>query len=69
MSESFWEATAKAAEARCENQAKTIGELRRVGNEMARMMRDIAGSNQLDAISRACVIAAAARWEDAKTAQ
>ena len=61
--EEFWAAACRSAEARCENQRQTISELRYAGNEMARILRDIAESNQLDAISRACVIAAAAKWK------
>jgi|GEM_PF-3889954 len=59
----YWQDQCQNAEARCENQRQTISELRYAGNEMARILRDIAESNQLDAISRACVIAAAAKWK------
>jgi len=61
--EEFWAAACLSAEARCENQSQTISELRYAGNEMARILRDIAESNQLDAISRAAVIVAAAKWK------
>ena len=61
--EEFWADACRSAEARCENQRKTIADLRYAGNEMARILRDLAESNQLDAISKACVIASAARWK------
>ena len=68
--EQFWMETCKAAEARCENQAKTIGELRYAGNELARVMEDILGTDMITCqISRAVMTATIARWKGAKTAQ
>jgi transcription elongation GreA/GreB family factor len=60
---------ASAAEARAENQAKTIAEMRYAGNELARVLDDIAQSSQLDAIAKAVVIATIAKWNRAKTGQ
>ena len=60
---------ASAAEARAENQAKTIEEMRYAGNELARVLDDIAQSSQLDAIAKAVVIATIAKWNRAKTGQ
>lgn len=60
---------ASAAEARAENQAKTIAEMRYAGNELARVLDDVAQSNQLDAIAKAVVIATIAKWNRAKTGQ
>lgn len=39
------------------------------GNELARVLDDIAQATQLDAISRAVVIATIAKWNRAKTGQ
>lgn len=70
MPEGFWETEAKAAEKRCENQAKTIGELRYAGNELARVMEDILGSDMITCqISRAVMTATVAKWKQAKTGQ
>jgi hypothetical protein len=60
---------ASAASARAENQAKTIAEMRYAGNELARVLDDIAQSSQLDAIAKAVVIATIAKWNRAKTGQ
>ncbi len=60
---------ASAAEARAENQAKTIAEMRYAGNELARVLDDIAQCSQLDAIAKAVVIATIAKWNRAKTGQ
>jgi len=62
---------AAAAEARAENQAKTISEMRYAGNELARVLDDIMQSElcQFDAISKACCIATIAKWNRAKTGQ
>lgn len=60
---------ASAAETRAENQAKTIAEMRYAGNELARVLDDIAQSSQLDAIAKAVVIATIAKWNRAKTGQ
>ena len=68
--EQFWADACKAAEARCENQAKTIGELRYAGDELARVMNDILGTGMVTcSISRAVMTATVARWKGAKTAQ
>ena len=68
--EKFWAEACKAAEARCENQAKTIGELRYAGNELARVMEDILGTGMITCqISRAVMTATVARWKGAKTGQ
>lgn len=68
--EQFWEDACKAAEARSENQAKTIRELRYAGNELARVMEDILGTGMITCqISRAVMTATVARWKGAKTAQ
>lgn len=68
--EQFWMEACKAAEARAENQAKTIGELRYAGNELARVMEDILGTGMITCqISRAVMTSTVARWKSAKTAQ
>jgi hypothetical protein len=57
-----------AAEARAENQAKTIAEMRYAGDELARVMEDILGTRMIDCqISRAVMTATIARWKGAKT--
>jgi hypothetical protein len=61
---------AAAAEARAENQAKTISEMRYAGNELARVMEDILGSDMITCqISRAVMTATVAKWKNAKTRQ
>jgi hypothetical protein len=62
---------AAAAEARAENQAKTISEMRYAGNELARVLDDVVNSElcQFDAISKAVCIATVAKWNRAKTGQ
>ena len=60
---------ASAAEARAEAQAKTIAEMRYAGNELARVLDDIAQVGQLDAIAKAVVVATIAKWNRAKTGQ
>jgi hypothetical protein len=61
---------AAAAEARAENQAKTISEMRYAGNELARVMEDILGSGMITCqISRAVMTATVAKWKSAKTGQ
>jgi hypothetical protein len=60
---------ASAAEARADAQAKTISEMRYAGNELARVLDDVAQSTQLDAIAKAVVIATIAKWNRAKTGQ
>ena len=39
------------------------------GNELARVLDDVAQSNHLDAIAKAVVIATIAKWNRAKTGQ
>jgi len=63
------ELKAENARLKAENQAKTISEMRYAGNELARVLDDVAQSNQLDAIARAVVIATIAKWNRAKTGQ
>ena len=59
-----------ATEARAENQAKTIAEMRYAGNELARIMEDILGTGMITCqISRAVMTATVARWKNAKTGQ
>jgi hypothetical protein len=61
---------AAAAEARTENQAKTISEMRYAGNELARVMEDILGSDMITCqISRAVMTSTIAKWKSAKTGQ
>jgi len=62
---------AAAAEARAENQAKTIAEMRYAGNELARVLDDLNNSElcQIDQISRAVIVATIAKWNRAKTGQ
>ena len=61
---------AAAAEARAENQAKTIFEMRYAGNELARVMEDILGSGMITCqISRAVMTSTVAKWKNAKTGQ
>lgn len=71
MAEGFWEKEARAAEARCENQARTIHDMRYAGNECARVLKDISESPlcQMDVISIAVIRATLARWDRAKTGQ
>ena len=65
----FWTKACYAAEARCENQAKTIASMRYAGNELARVLDDIAQIGELDAIAKAVVVATIAKWNRAKTSQ
>ena len=59
-----------ATEARADNQAKTIAELRYAGDELARVMEDILGTGMITCqISRAVMTATVARWKNAKTGQ
>ena len=62
---------ASAAEARAENQAKTIAEMRYAGNELARVLDDLNNSElcQIDQISRAVIVATIAKWNRTKTGQ
>lgn len=65
--EQFFFEALKRAEARCENQAQTISELRYAGNELARVMEDILGSGMVTCqISRAVMTATIAKWKEAR---
>lgn len=65
--EDFWADACRRAEQRCENQAKTIGELRYAGNELSRVMEDILGSGMITCqISKAVMIATVAKWKEAR---
>jgi hypothetical protein len=68
--EDFWVKACRSAEARSENQSQTIGELRYAGNQLARVMEDILGSDMITCqISRAVMTASLAKWQNAKTGQ
>ena len=68
--EDFWIKACRSAEARSENQTQTIGELRYAGNQLARVMEDILGSDMITCqISRAVMTASLAKWKNAKTSQ
>jgi hypothetical protein len=68
--EDFWMKACRSAEARSENQMQTIGELRYSGNQLARVMEDILGSDMITCqISRAVMTASLAKWQKAKTGQ
>jgi hypothetical protein len=65
--EQFFFEALKRCEARCENQAQTIGELRYAGNELARVMQDILGSGMVTCqISRAVMTSTIAKWKEAR---
>ena len=65
--EEFWADACRCAEARCENQSQTIGELRYAGNELARVMEDILGTGMITCqISRAVMTATVAKWKEAR---
>ena len=68
--EDFWIKACRSAEARSENQTQTIAELRYAGNQLARVMEDILGSDMITCqISRAVMAASLAKWQKAKTGQ
>jgi hypothetical protein len=68
--EDFWMKACRSAEARTENQTQTIAELRYSGNQLARVMEDILGSDMITCqISRAVMAASLAKWQNAKTGQ
>jgi len=68
--EDFWVKACRSAEARSENQTQTIAELRYAGNQLARVMEDILGSDMITCqISRAVMAASLAKWQKAKTGQ
>jgi hypothetical protein len=65
--EQFFFEALKRAEARCENQSRTISELRYAGNELSRVMEDILGSGMVTCqISRAVMTATIAKWKEAR---
>ena len=65
--EQFFFEALKRAEARCENQSRTISEMRYAGNELARVMEDILGSGMVTCqISRAVMTATIAKWKEAR---
>ena len=65
--EQFFFKALKRAEARCENQSRTISELRYAGNELSRVMEDILGSGMVTCqISRAVMTATIAKWKEAR---
>jgi hypothetical protein len=68
--EQFWADACKRAEARAENQAQTISALRYGGNQLARVMEDILGTDMITCqISRAVMTSTVAKWKNAKTGQ
>lgn len=68
--EEFWRETCRRAEARCENQTRTIGALRYAGNELARVLSDIDESGEVRcAIAKAVIKSTLAKWHGAKTSQ
>jgi hypothetical protein len=65
--EEFWADACRRAEKRCENQTQTIGDLRYAGNELARVMEDILGSDMITCqISRAVMTSTIAKWREAR---
>jgi len=68
--EAFWAEACRDAEKRCDNQAQTIQSIRYAGNELARVMEDILGSDMITCqISRAVMASTVAKWKQAKTNQ
>ena len=66
----FWTKACKDAEERCVNQAQSIQSMRYAGNELARVMEDILGSDMITCqISRAVMTSSLAKWNKAKTGQ
>ena len=65
--EEVWADACRRAEKRCENQAQTISDLRYAGNELARVMNDILGTDMITcSISRAVMTATVAKWKEAR---
>ena len=65
--EEVWADACRRAEARCENQMRTIQDLRYAGNELSRVMEDILGSGMITCqISKAVMIATVAKWKAAR---
>jgi hypothetical protein len=63
----FWSKACKDAEDRCANQAETIQAMRYAGNELARVMEDILGSDMITCqISRAVMTSTIAKWREAR---
>ena len=60
---------ASAAEARAEAHEEKQKAMLYAGNELARVLDDVAQVGQLDAISKAVCIATIAKWNRAKTGQ
>jgi hypothetical protein len=50
--EEVWADACRSAEKRCENQAQTIADLRYAGNELARVMQDILGTDMITCVGR-----------------
>jgi len=68
--EEVWADACRRAEKRCENQAKTIAEMRYAGDELARVMEDILGTDMITCqISRAVMTATVAKWKEARFGQ
>ena len=68
--EDIWMKACRSAEARSDNQTQTIAELRYAGNQLARVMQDILGSDMITCqISRAVMTSSLAKWQKAKTGQ
>jgi hypothetical protein len=65
--EEVWADACRRAEARCENQAQSIAELRYAGNELSRVMNDILGSGMINCqISKAVMTATIAKWKEVR---
>ena len=65
--EEVWADACRRAEKRCENQAQAISDLRYAGNELARVMNDILGTDMITcSISRAVMTATVAKWKEAR---
>ena len=65
--EEVWADACRRAEKRCENQAQAISDLRYAGNELARVMQDILGTDMITcSISRAVMTATVAKWKEAR---
>ena len=65
--EEVWADACRRAEKRCENQAQAISELRYAGNELARVMQDILGTDMITCqISRAVMTSTIAKWKEAR---
>jgi hypothetical protein len=65
--EEVWADACRRAEKRCENQAQAIADLRYAGNELARVMEDILGTDMITcSISRAVMTATVAKWKEAR---